>query len=67
MSSTEGAWKPLQYLSSNIDDGGTDPLRAAEAYAYAGNTDNALTWLGRAFESRSYGLAYLAVDPTFDR
>jgi hypothetical protein len=38
----------------------------AVAYAYAGNTDNALTWLERAVEARSYGITYVGVNPTFD-
>jgi len=57
----------LQLLGEDIDSREKDPLNVAVAYTYAGNTNKALSWLGRAFEVRAYGITYLGVDPTFDR
>jgi TolB-like protein/DNA-binding winged helix-turn-helix (wHTH) protein/Tfp pilus assembly protein PilF len=56
----------LQFLGGDIDNEETDPFSVAVAYAYAGNTDKALTWLERAVEARSYGITYVGVNPTFD-
>ena len=42
------------------------PLLVAIAYTYAGDEDKAFLWLDRAFDERSFGIAYLRVDPTFD-
>jgi TolB-like protein/DNA-binding winged helix-turn-helix (wHTH) protein len=42
------------------------PLLVAMAYTYAGDEDKAFLWLDRAFDERSFGIAYLRVDPTFD-
>ena len=64
-SSFRGMWDAaLQFTSK--DDQKQDPFATASAYTYAGNNNEAITWLGRAFDERSFGIAWLAVDPTFD-
>jgi len=57
----------LWFLGEDIGNREKDPLNLAVAYTYAGNTNKALSWLGRAFELRAFGITYLGVDPTFDR
>jgi hypothetical protein len=64
-SGLRGMWDAaLQFTSK--DDQKQDPFGTASAYTYAGRKDEALTWLERAFDERSFGIAWLAVDPTFD-
>ena len=41
------------------------PLRIAENYAFAGDTDNAIPWLEKAYEMRDPNLPYL-LGPTYD-
>lgn len=63
----KGLW--LAMLRTNkpdINDKKLDPFYVAVTYIYAGNKDKALVWLERAFEERSFGIAYLGVDPKFD-
>jgi tetratricopeptide (TPR) repeat protein len=59
--------KVLQLRNSNIRDGKEDPLFVAQAYIRAGNDEEAVGWLEKAFQSRAFGITYLAVDPTFDQ
>jgi TolB-like protein/Tfp pilus assembly protein PilF len=64
-SGLRGMWDAaLQFTSK--DDQKQDPFGTASAYTYAGRKGEALTWLERAFDERSFGIAWLAVDPTFD-
>ena len=64
-SGSRGMWDAaLQFTSK--DDQKQNPFSTASAYTYAGNKDEALTWLEHAFDERSFGIAWLAVDPTFD-
>ena len=39
------------------------PYQIAEVYAYRGETDKALEWLGRAYENRDSGLIDVKIDP----
>lgn len=55
----------LQFITPDIEK--EDLLGVAAAYAYAGNSDKALTSLERAYDERTFGISLLAVDPTFDR
>ena len=66
-SGLEGAWRAwLQIHSGSIKSGKQDPMDVAQAYAFLGNTDMAVTWLERAVAARSYGVTFIRVDPTFD-
>ena len=63
----QGLWREwLQIASPAIKNRMLDSFQVAEAYTYAGYRDQALTWLERAFEERSFGINYLGVDPTYD-
>jgi TolB-like protein/Tfp pilus assembly protein PilF/predicted Ser/Thr protein kinase len=42
------------------------PLLIARLELSLGRTDEAMQWLNRAYEQRSFGLFFLKVDPTFD-
>jgi TolB-like protein/DNA-binding winged helix-turn-helix (wHTH) protein len=67
-SGVTGQWNALlQFYSEDIKSGKADPFDVATGYAYAGNTDKALTWLEKAMKARCYGITYLGVDPAFDR
>jgi tetratricopeptide (TPR) repeat protein len=59
--------KLLQLRDSNIKAGKEDPLFVAQAYTRAGNDEEAVGWLEKAFQTRAFGITYLAVDPTFDQ
>lgn len=60
-----GMWKAsLQFIEANHER--EDAFGIALAYTYAGNKDSALTSLDRAYEERSFGIAWLAVDPAYD-
>ena len=60
-----GMWKAsLQFIEANHER--EDAFGTALAYTYAGNKDRALTSLDRAYEERSFGIAWLAVDPAYD-
>jgi serine/threonine-protein kinase len=41
-------------------------LHIAALYSYLGDNDQFFTWLERAYEERSYYMAYLKVDPIYD-
>ena len=43
----------------------TQPFTIASLYASAGDTDQALTWLQRAFQLRQVDIVSAAVDPAF--
>jgi len=58
------AW--LQFRRASIAAGKEDPLSIAGIYAAAGDADNALKWLEKAFKTRQTWTLYLGVDPTFD-
>jgi TolB-like protein/Tfp pilus assembly protein PilF len=67
-SGVTGQWNALlKFYSEDIKSGKADPFDVATGYAYAGNTDKALTWLEKAMKARCYGITYLGVDPAFDR
>jgi TolB-like protein/DNA-binding winged helix-turn-helix (wHTH) protein/Tfp pilus assembly protein PilF len=60
-----GMWKAsLQFIEADHER--EDAFGIALAYTYAGNKDRALTSLDRAYEERSFGIAWLAVDPAYD-
>jgi hypothetical protein len=53
----------VQFIDQN------DPANAlaiATVYTYAGDNHKALNWLERSFDERTFGTAWLLVDPTFD-
>jgi len=43
-----------------------DPFGLAAGYTCAGDKDQALIWLRRAIDERSFGVVWLDVDPAFD-
>lgn len=43
-----------------------NPVGVAREYALLGDDEDALEWLEKAYEERSSGMQYLAVDPQFD-
>lgn len=62
-----GQWKAaLQFMNKAIESGKVDPFDVAKSYTYAGDSANALLWLQKAVEARSFGIMYLGVDPAFD-
>ncbi len=64
----KGFWKALvQFVPENVANGNLDAYEAAVDYTYAGDTDKALFWLGKAVETRCYGITYLGVNPLFDQ
>lgn len=42
-----------------------DPLRLAALWAYAGDVDQSLDWLERAYDARSSALVFLRTYPAF--
>jgi TolB-like protein/DNA-binding winged helix-turn-helix (wHTH) protein/Tfp pilus assembly protein PilF len=67
-SGIEGYWKALVHFApENVAKGNLTDFDAAVAYSYAGETDEAITWLEKAVEGHNFGVAYLGVDPVFDR
>ena len=63
----KGLWQEaLRTDNPEIGKKNHPPLLVAIAYTYAGDKDKAFLWLDRAFDERSFGIAYLRVDPTFD-
>jgi TolB-like protein/DNA-binding winged helix-turn-helix (wHTH) protein/thioredoxin-like negative regulator of GroEL len=63
----KGLWQEaLRTNNPEIGKKNHPPLLVAIAYTYAGDKDKAFLWLDRAFDERSFGIAYLRVDPTFD-
>ena len=42
------------------------PVGIYGVYFFLGDVDSGFAWLERAFQERSNGLVYLAVDPVFD-
>jgi TolB-like protein/Tfp pilus assembly protein PilF len=52
------AARPTEYVSSGA---------VANAYTALGRTDEALTWLERSHQERTNNIAYLAVEPVYDR
>ena len=63
----QGLWQEaLRTDSPEVDREKHNGFLVARAYTYAGDKDKAITWLERAFETRSFGIAYVRSDPTFD-
>jgi TolB-like protein/DNA-binding winged helix-turn-helix (wHTH) protein/Tfp pilus assembly protein PilF len=60
-----GMWKTALKFTDR-DYGKLDPFGVAVSYTYAGDKDQALTWLEHALDDRSFGIVWLGVDPTFD-
>jgi TolB-like protein/DNA-binding winged helix-turn-helix (wHTH) protein len=66
-SGVKGFWRAVvQFLPENANNRSVDPFEAAIGYAYTGDADKTLMWLHKAVEDRSFGITYLAVNPTFD-
>jgi TolB-like protein/DNA-binding winged helix-turn-helix (wHTH) protein len=63
----KGLWQEvLRTNNPEVDSEKHEYFDIATSYAYAGDRDKAITWLERAFEARSFGIAYVRSDPTFD-
>ena len=63
----ESGWRgALEWDIENSKEEGLDPADIAQEYALLGRQDEALEWLERAYEERSFGLNLLAVDACFD-
>jgi len=61
-------WKTvLRRGVEKVGNGHESALFIAQAYAYAGEDSQAMTWLEKAYQSRAFGITYIAVDPLFDR
>jgi tetratricopeptide (TPR) repeat protein len=58
--------KRLKDLQQRAQQPQFNPVDAAIACALLGNRDEAFRWLGQAYESRSFALIYLKVDPELD-
>lgn len=59
------AEKVLEELETLSTETYVPPYGRAAIYAGLGDSDNAMEWLGKAFEERSF-LAWIKVDPVFD-
>ena len=63
-----GCWKALiPYALDGLRKGGIDAFNVAVVYTRAGDADNAILWLQKAVNGRSFGISFLGVDPAFDR
>jgi len=63
----ESGWRgALEWDIENSKEEELDPADIAQEYASLGRHDEALEWLERAYEERSFGLNLLAVDACFD-
>jgi TolB-like protein len=58
------AW--ANYRARQAEDRGADPYGVAVLYGRAGETTRAFEWLDRAFESRSWSLLHVTMEPAFD-
>jgi tetratricopeptide (TPR) repeat protein len=56
----------LEEAGGIVAPGRLRPLYVAKHYIYAGDYDQAMDWVERAFEVHSPGLPYLAPDPIWD-
>jgi len=65
----EGYWRKRIELEQQetADTGDVFPYTMAMLYARLGDTDNALSWLQRAYEQRNPHLTRLLIDPSFER
>jgi len=50
-----------------VGNGSESAFFIAQAYTYAGDDAQAMTWLEKALELRAFGITYVGVDPLFDR
>lgn len=63
----KGCWQALiPFALDGFRNGGMDAFNVAAVYTRAGDADAALLWLHKAVETRSFGITFLGVDPTFD-
>jgi TolB-like protein/DNA-binding winged helix-turn-helix (wHTH) protein/Tfp pilus assembly protein PilF len=58
------AW--LKFRRTSIAAGKEDPMSIACVYTRAGDNDEALKWLEKAFKARRPWILYIGVDPIFD-
>ena len=60
-----GVWR--SWLDMDLRQSGSraDPLRLAALWAYAGDADQSLDWLERAYAARSSALVFLRTYPAF--
>jgi eukaryotic-like serine/threonine-protein kinase len=57
----------LSELIAGLPETYTSPSVIANAYFSAGRNEEGFTWLDRAFRERANNMAYLAVEPVYDR
>jgi hypothetical protein len=63
----KGCWQALiPFALDAVRNGEIDALNVAAVYTHAGDADKALLWLQKAIETRSFGITFIGVDPTFD-
>jgi hypothetical protein len=58
------AW--LRFRRKSIVAGNEDPMPIACIYTLAGDNEEALKWLEKAFKARRPWILYIGVDPIFD-
>ena len=58
------AW--IELNKKQIEDGIFSPIDAALLYLACGRKDEAFAWLEKAFDRRSFGMIFLAVNPLWD-
>jgi hypothetical protein len=57
----------LSELIAGLPETYASPSVIANAYFSAGRNEEGFTWLDRAFRERANNMAYLAVEPVYDR
>jgi TolB-like protein len=63
----KGCWRALiPFALDAVRTGAMDAFNMAAVYMHAGDSDKALSWLQKAVQTRSFGVTFLGVDPTFD-
>jgi TolB-like protein/Tfp pilus assembly protein PilF len=64
----QGYWRKwLEMHQSRIQRGRLNPFYLAQIYAFLGETEQAFTYLGKAYEDRTVRPAVLQFNPNFDR
>jgi TolB-like protein/DNA-binding winged helix-turn-helix (wHTH) protein len=63
----KGCWRALiPFALEAVRKGEMDAFSLAVVYTRAGNADKAISWLHEALKTRSFGISFLRVEPTFD-
>ena len=56
----------IEFDRKQIEDGIISPIEPALLYSVCGRKDEAFSWLEKAFDRRSFGMIFLAVNPIWD-